>query len=246
MKSPSSTPSLATLVIGRVLSRIYRRQDGSHKARIPEIDAQSEALEEALSFFPEGSENQFQEWEADFERVKNSLSSEVDFHATADISLTWLQYFLTRALNPDLIVETGVWIGGSSFTILNALESNERGKLISIDFPPFKKKHRVGIGRLVPESLYSRWELHLGPSKALLPKVAQKGSVDIFIHDSDHTYSNMTAEFERAWELVKPGGYIISDDSSMNNSVLDFVDRKKCQYKFLKRKKGGTIAIIVR
>ncbi|MDA7930571.1 class I SAM-dependent methyltransferase, partial [Akkermansiaceae bacterium] len=78
------------------------------------------------------------------------------------------------------------------------------------------------------------------------PKVAGKGEVDIFIHDSDHTYANMTAEFEKAWDLVKPGGFVVSDDSSMNDSVLDFVEKKKCRYKFLKREKGGTIAILVR
>lgn len=246
MKTPSSVSSLVTIAIGRFLSRVYRKKNAAHQSRLDEIEALSEPLENARDFFPEGSELKLSDWEHDFTAVKQYLDDELDFHATADISLTWLQYLLTRAICPETVVETGVWIGGSSFTLLSALTVNEKGKLVSVDFPPFRKKNRVGIGRLVPEGLYARWELHLGPSKALLPKVAEKGSVDIFIHDSDHTYANMIAEFERAWELVKPGGYIISDDSSMNDSVLDFVEKKKCKFKFLKRKKGGTIAIMMR
>jgi predicted O-methyltransferase YrrM len=246
MKTPSSVPSFATIAVGRFLSRIYRKQDAAHQGRLQEIEELAEPLENALEFFPDGSEACLEEWERGFGEVKEQLAEEVDFHATADMSLTWLQYLLTRATRPEVVVETGVWIGGSSFTLLSALTANKGGKLVSIDFPPFKKKNRVGIGRLVPESLYDRWELHLGPSKALLPKVAEKGGVDIFIHDSDHTYANMTAEFEKAWDLVKPGGFIVSDDSSMNDSVLDFVEKKKCRYKFLKREKGGTIAILVR
>lgn len=246
MKTPTSTPSFLTIVIGRFLSRIYRKQDLNHRKRLSEIEELSEPLENALELFPDGSQENLAEWEKDFEVIREELSKEVDFLATADVSLTWLQYLLTRALKPAIVVETGVWIGGSSFALLSALTANDHGKLISVDFPPFKKKNRVGIGRLVLEELYERWALHLGPSKALLPKVAKRGSVDIFIHDSDHTYSNMTAEFERAWDLVKPGGYIISDDSSMNDSILDFVDKKKCQFKFLRREKGGTIAILIR
>jgi predicted O-methyltransferase YrrM len=246
MKKPSSVPSFATISVGRFLSQIYRKQDAAHQGRLQEIEELAEPLENALEFFPNGSEAGLEEWERGFGEVKEQLAEEVDFHATADMSLTWLQYLLTRATRPEVVVETGVWIGGSSFTLLSALTANKYGKLVSIDFPPFKKKHRVGIGRLVPESLYDRWELHLGPSKALLPQVAEKGVVDIFIHDSDHTYANMTSEFEKAWDLVKPGGFIVSDDSSMNDSVLDFVEKKKCRYKFLKREKGGTIAILVR
>ncbi|MDA7865476.1 class I SAM-dependent methyltransferase [Akkermansiaceae bacterium] len=246
MKRPSSVPSFATIAVGRFLSRIYRKQDAAHQNRLQEIEELAEPLENALEFFPDESEAGLEEWERSFREVKEQLAEEVDFHATADMSLTWLQYLLTRATRPKVVLETGVWIGGSSFTLLSALTANKCGKLVSIDFPPFKKKNRVGIGRLVPESLYERWELHLGPSKALLPKVAGKGEVDIFIHDSDHTYANMTAEFEKAWDLVKPGGFVVSDDSSMNDSVLDFVEKKKCRYKFLKREKGGTIAILVR
>ena len=246
MKNPSSSPSFATIAIGRFLSRVYRRANFDHQNRLAEIEALSEPLENALEFFPEGGEASLEEWERDFSVVKEHLDDELDFHATADISLTWLQYLLTRATRPEVVVETGVWIGGSSFTLLSALSANDRGKLISVDFPPFKKKNRVGIGRLVPERLYDRWELHLGPSKALLPRVAKKGEVDIVIHDSDHTYANMTAEFDKAWNLVRPGGFIVSDDSSMNDSVLDFAEKKGCRYKFLKRRKGGTIAILVR
>ncbi|MDB4295580.1 class I SAM-dependent methyltransferase [Akkermansiaceae bacterium] len=246
MKEPDTTCSPLRIVSGRIASKIYRKKESDHLKRIDEIEKQAVPLRDALDLFPPGSADKIASWEEDFVKVQEKLAGDVSFVSTADVSLTWLQYILTRALKPQIVVETGVWIGSSSFSLLSALSANGHGKLISIDFPPFWKKNRVGIGRLVPESLYKYWELHLGPSQALLSTVAKPGSLDLFIHDSDHTYCNMMAEFEAAWELVRPGGYLVSDDSSMNDSVLDFAESKGCAYKFLKREKGGTIAIMIR
>jgi predicted O-methyltransferase YrrM len=44
-------------------------------------------------------------------------------------------YVIIRALKPNIIVETGVANGASSFYLLLALKRNKKGHLFSIDFP---------------------------------------------------------------------------------------------------------------
>src|SRR5436190_7374529 len=44
-------------------------------------------------------------------------------------------YFLVRCAKPAVMMETGVAHGVSSWTILNAMHKNQKGKLYSIDLP---------------------------------------------------------------------------------------------------------------
>lgn len=151
-------------------------------------------------------------------------------------------YALVRLLQPDLIVETGVCDGFSSRFILLALERNGRGMLHSIDLPnqdveldregerqrdvlPNEKQ----TGWLVPESLKTRWQLHLGDARELLPKVLSDiGTPDMFIHDSLHTYDHMMFEFQTAWPFLKTSGILLSDDSDWNSAFLDFSQSVQC------------------
>jgi predicted O-methyltransferase YrrM len=98
-------------------------------------------------------------------------------------------YLVTRVVKPKVAVETGVARGLSSSILLKALEENGQGFLHSIDLSP-------NAGDLIPENLKSRWKLYVGSSRDRLPKVLSKlDKIDLFLHDSEHTYSNMTFEF---------------------------------------------------
>lgn len=155
-------------------------------------------------------------------------------------------YLTTRALKPEVVVETGVASGRSSSAILLALAKNDFGKLYSIDLPQHyssvapetyltpegntELKGFVPEGRepgwLVPSRLRSRWELILGDSKVELPKLlAQLPKLDIFYHDSDHSYESMMFEFEQAWPKIPAGGLLLSDDIGWNKSWPDFVSK---------------------
>jgi len=49
----------------------------------------------------------------------------------------------------------------------------------------------------------------------VLPTVLGKlqvNKIDLFLHDSDHGYENQAFEYAWAWENVRPGGLIMSDD----------------------------------
>ena len=50
--------------------------------------------------------------------------------------------------------------------------------------------------------------------------------IDIFIHDSDHTYKNMMFEYDISWPHIKKGGLLISDDVESSNAFYDFSIKK--------------------
>lgn len=142
-------------------------------------------------------------------------------------------YFIIRMAEPEIMVETGVAHGVSSWTILNAMHRNGKGKLYSIDLPNLDLQSynpeniQKTSGWVVPEPLRQRWELRLGSSKELLPSLmAELGNIDVFFHDSDHSYENMLFEFNAVIAGIRPSGLIISDDVHKNNSFTEFVREK--------------------
>ncbi len=150
-------------------------------------------------------------------------------------------YVMTRLLRPDIIVETGVNEGLSSAFILYAMEHNQHGKLYSIDLPNIDVElypggprqtdgvpSEKGTGYLVPKHLRSRWELLLGDAKDLLPGLLTKlPNIDIFIHDSLHSYDHMLFEYQTAWPHLKQNGILLSDDIDYNNAFADFTSEVK-------------------
>lgn len=156
----------------------------------------------------------------------------------------WL-YAALRVTCPAAVVETGVASGTSSWLILNALARNGTGALCSIDLPnrdptqPYNVGEETATGRVVPDSLRPRWQLSLGDSRVLLPKLlAETGPPGLFFHDSDHSLEAMTREFETVLPRLEPGGLIVSDDVQKNRAFAR-VTRSHGLRSFTFRK-GGT------
>jgi predicted O-methyltransferase YrrM len=135
-------------------------------------------------------------------------------------------YRLVKRLRPDRVVETGVADGLSTTVILKALDENNRGMLTSIDVAR-------DVGRLVPQRLRSRWEFRWidgKHSRRELARVAREfRSIDMFLHDSEHTYYHQRFEYELAWSVLRSGGLLLSDDADISFSFLDFARRARRQ-----------------
>lgn len=145
-------------------------------------------------------------------------------------------YAAVRILKPKIVVLTGVFDGQADAAILRAMDRNEEGKLISIDLPatvaiPFAtddmKYTTLPPGKqpgwLVPDFLRSRYDLRFGDSRALLPRVLEEvRPIDIFIHDSLHTYGHQTFEYAQAWPALREGGLLMSDDIFGNMAFFHF------------------------
>ena len=131
-----------------------------------------------------------------------------------------LLYGCVRSTCPAVVVETGVGAGVSSTFILEAMDENNHGRLYSIDFYPQTEK----CGWVVPQRLKSRWQLIRGRSVDHLPALLEQlGKIDLFLHDSDHSYTNMLAEFRMAWPYLKSGGLLLAHDVGRNAALFDFL-----------------------
>lgn len=151
-------------------------------------------------------------------------------------------YAVVRELEPSIVVETGVCNGVSTLALLLALEENGRGELYSIDYPfradesledfrqqTFDRYAGAAIpsdedpGWIVPDRLRDRWTLRIGKSQRELPRlVTELGSVDVFLHDSEHSHPCMMFEYELAYEWLVDGGLLLSDDISWNEAFSVF------------------------
>lgn len=111
-----------------------------------------------------------------------------------------------REHKPRIIVETGVQNGMSSDRILTALDDIGNGELYSVDPNPAEGLFEV---------VHPKWYPFRALSIDVLCSIYRKtGPWDVFLHDSDHEIYCQTFEYELAWSFVRPGGYIMSDDST--------------------------------
>lgn len=152
-------------------------------------------------------------------------------------------YWVVRRLQPKVIVQAGVSNGLSSAFMMLALAKNgPEGKLYTVDLPAIfdggdpawtRKTVVYGVaipegqssGWLVPDIYRDRFESLVGDAKDLLPPLIDRlDHVDLFFHDSDHTYAHMMFENEQALRKLAPGGVILADDVSWNSSLWDFAD----------------------
>jgi len=132
-------------------------------------------------------------------------------------------YAIVRALQPQLVVETGVHDGLGSALLLRALDLNGSGRLVGFDVD-------IGSGWLVPESLRSRYELVLGDVRETLPRVLADAHVDFFIHDSLHTYEHERFELETALEHAAPDAVLASDNAHATSALADVCEQHSLRF----------------
>ncbi|MEM3008138.1 MAG: class I SAM-dependent methyltransferase [Candidatus Nitrosotenuis sp.] len=154
-------------------------------------------------------------------------------------------YILCKITKPDKVLETGVAYGLSSMYVLQALSENNKGMLYSIDgiFTPWQSKET--IGKAIPSHLRERWKLIIGVSSEKLNETLSSiGTVDIFFHDSLHTYKNMMFEFDTTWPFIRKNGFLVSDDISSNNAFYEFHSKLQIEPLILSQKENTFLGIL--
>ncbi len=181
---------------------------------------------------------------SDLKQTVEAAVAEVDFFRTKQWDsllrlglYRFTQYSLVRALVATTVIETGVLHGLSSIFLLQALlDDGAAGCLISIDAPSTQGDGPanddgfvellppgLGAGWIVPPAHRACWDLHIGRSTDLLPGIlGQRESLDLFVHDSEHTPHTMLFEFETAWPALRPGGVLLADNIDTNTAFFDF------------------------
>jgi len=151
--------------------------------------------------------------------VKLNYPNEMDLNTKS----LFITYCVVRKIKPDIVLETGVANGVSTFVILKALKKNRRGKLISIDI-------NSDVGILVSNELKDIWELRV--MKRISPYEFTKiirdlDKIDVFLHDSDHSYRWQSLEYNTVYPLLLKGeGILLSDDVHLSYAFIDFIKNK--------------------
>jgi hypothetical protein len=134
----------------------------------------------------------------------------------ASLEEGWSLYYIVRALKPTFVIETGVSAGRSSTFILSALRDNRKGQLYSIDTNPKS-------GYAIPEDLKDRWHFLNARSDEVLPALLRElGKIQVFLHDSLHTYDCMLYEYSTAWPYLEKDAVLLSDDVDRNSAIIGF------------------------
>lgn len=154
-------------------------------------------------------------------------------------------YILCKIIKPKIVVETGVAYGLSSMYILQALSENKKGTLYSIDsvFSPWQSKEMIGSA--IPLHLRENWKLIFGSSvEKLEDTLTSLNSIDIFFHDSLHTYKNMQFEFKTAWPFINNNGFLLSDDIIGNNAFHNFSSKMNLKSFILPQHEKSLLGIL--
>jgi predicted O-methyltransferase YrrM len=151
-------------------------------------------------------------------RLTGRLTHPIDWGLGIESSL--LLYVLVRTLRPSLVCETGVANGVSTTLILHALLRNGAGRLHSIDIA-----HDVGA--LVPDEQRHAWTLHVldrsAPRRSFAHVVSElPQATELFLHDSDHSYSWQKYELETIWRSLAPRAVVLMDDAHASLALSDF------------------------
>jgi predicted O-methyltransferase YrrM len=133
-------------------------------------------------------------------------------------------YGLTRWLRPIVLVESGGFVGMSSAFILRALADEQlaTSKLYSIEL-----SEDCDQGALIPDDLRSspRFVPMRGRIEDFLKNDQLPRSIDMFLHDSSHSYQHMLWEFRQFWPRLRDGGLLVSHDVQMNAAFPEFVTK---------------------
>jgi predicted O-methyltransferase YrrM len=131
-------------------------------------------------------------------------------------------YVLVRAVQPEHVIETGTQHGLGSCVIAAALLRNGHGRLTTIDIDP-------EAGYLIGEPWASVIDRRTGDSIDLL---AGLKDVDMFLHDSLHTYDYETGELAAVAPNLRGDAMVLSDNARESAALSDWAQRTGRHYLF--------------
>ena len=223
------------VMLGKVMTRLKERSAANDSALATKWAAgQAESLED---FVTNLDASLWQETQSTCKEIATKAQEKLD---ALGMDLGGgghypLLYFLTRHLNPQSVVETGVAAGWSSQGILTALQKNNAaGKLYSSDFPYFRYKNPEElVGYVVDDDLKQNWSLHIDGDQNNLPKIIQalESPVDLFHYDSDKSVEGRHFAYDLIAPRLTDNAIVIFDDIQDNLHFKDFVTESAKPYK---------------
>lgn len=125
---------------------------------------------------------------------------------------SWIYQELLVATRPDIIVETGIYNGGSTYFWATLCDLLGHGEITAVD---------ITLERVIPKVReHPRVTLFEGSSTAadIFGQIKERtlGKRTMVILDSDHSEAHVYEELKLYSPLVTPGCYLICEDSNVN------------------------------
>lgn len=115
-------------------------------------------------------------------------------------------YALIRALKPSKVLEIGTAYGGSARHILEAMNKNKHGSLVTVDINPDARLDGI------PEYLRKQSTLIHANSDTWIADVLGKFTCDFIHEDGAHSIHNVQYIYNHLPQLMPGGGVIASHD----------------------------------
>lgn len=131
---------------------------------------------------------------------------------TAEAEVLEFLRTLITTVKPELVVETGSFLGVSTLWIAEGLKANGFGKIVSCEFDPIvfaKAKEKIaasGLSEWIELRNESSLEMHID------------GTIDLFFSDSDMPIRE--AEVKRFLPQIRATGLILMHDASSHLKVV--------------------------
>jgi len=122
----------------------------------------------------------------------------------------WIYQEILAELQPDVIIESGTSLGGSSLYLASICDLLDHGRIYSVDVAadgerPQHPRIEHLIGSSTSPSILADLQARIAPGESVL----------VLLH-SDHARSHVLAELEAYRRLVTPGSYLIVEDTNVN------------------------------
>jgi cephalosporin hydroxylase len=130
----------------------------------------------------------------------------------------WVYQEIIFETQPDLIVETGTYRGGSARFLASICDLLDSGEVVSIDVEPLREDYPQH-----PRITYLGGRSSTDP--AVVDEIRERadGRSILVILDSDHSEAHVNAELAAYAPLVPVGSYVIVEDSNIGRIRKDLL-----------------------
>jgi cephalosporin hydroxylase len=122
----------------------------------------------------------------------------------------WTYQEILMEVKPDLIIETGTFLGGSAYFMASVCDLLKNGRIISVDIEaqPGRPQH--------PRITYLRGSSTAPEVVGRMKLEAEDEEKVLVILDSHHGRDHVLEEMEFYGRMVSPGSYLIVEDGNIN------------------------------
>ena len=130
----------------------------------------------------------------------------------------WIYQEIMWETQPELVVETGTYRGGSALYLASLCDLMGRGEVVSIDVEPRRDDYPEH-----PRITYLAGRSSTDPEVVEEVRGRAAGRRLLVILDSDHSQEHVEAELEAYAPLVPVGCYVIVEDSNIGQIRKDLM-----------------------